>query len=171
MDTTKVDIEKILKHILNFPGILGLFISVFFIFLSISMIGYVIFFSSSLVFDIFIYKQDGNYFLDIIKITEYLLISLLFSIISYGIVKIIYKSRIHEIDKEGVLPFENIQSIEDLEKLIFGILTFQFLIILLESLLYEGHIILISKGISISLIIIALSIYLHLEGLQKKAHK
>ncbi len=163
-----------IKKIIDFPGKFGIIISFFFIVLSVLLF---IYFIASLVWQlsslITNFDTHTNYSLEIIKLSEILLASLLFTVISYGIVKIIYRPKVKEYEQqlrettkssEGVLPFENLKSLEDLEKYIFSLLIFQILLILLESLSQEKDtFILISKGISTSFIIISLSIYLYLN--------
>lgn len=166
----KLDIIKIL----NFPAKFSIIISYFFIVLSIFLFIYSVALLVSLLSSLIInFNKSIDYFLEIIKISEVLLASLLFTVISYGIIKIIYSSKVEEVEQKlreqtkssrGILPFESLKSIEDLEKYIFAILIFQILILLLKSLSKdEDSLILISKGISTSLIIISISIYLYLS--------
>lgn len=166
----KFDIIKII----NFPAQLSIIISYFFIVLSILLFLYSASLLVSLLSSLIINSNRTiDYFLEIIKISEVLLASLLFTVISYGIIKIIYRSKVEDVEEKlreqtksskGILPFENLKSIEDLEKYIFTLLTFQILIFLLKSLTKdEDGFILLSKSISTSLIIISVSIYLYLS--------
>lgn len=166
----KLDIIKIL----NFPAKFSIVISYFFIVLSIFLFLYSVASLVSLLSLLTInFNKPIDYYLEIMKISEVLLASLLFTVIAYGIIKIIYRSKVEEVEQKlreqtkssmGILPFESLKSIEDLEKYIFALLTFQILIILLESLSKdEDSLILLSKGISTSFIIISISIYLYLS--------
>jgi len=188
----KNKLDNLLKFILEFPAIFGLIISIFFIVLSIILI--ILFFVSliTLAAPTILDVNKGNinsFFIEIIITSKILLTSLLFIIISYGIIRMIFIAKVYKYDLEfknefekklkeekvisnsnedlsinGILPFKNINSIESLEKYIFGIFALQFVILLIESFSSgEKYLILISKGISASFIIISLSIYLYLS--------
>lgn len=189
----KHKVDNLIECILELPARFGLMISVFFIVLSVVLI--ILFFISLITLmvpDILGMSESdiSSFFIQIIILSKILLTSLLFVVISYGIIRIVFVAKVYKYDLEykhdfenelkeeefysnhseklsieGILPFKNINSIESLEKYVFGILVFQFVILLLESFSRgDEYLTLISKGISASVIIIALSIYLYFSN-------